>query len=122
MIATRLSRNRQVLRKKTCSVRLNDSPTRGPAIRPAMNVPVPTVESHETSKNAISAYCFGTTGGVRITCKCRPGAGGFQETVSSTLVMDGCRHSTTKAARSRKGDHATRLLPNTNVGTYFQTG
>ena len=55
MIANRLHRSRQVLRQKTCNVRLKDSPTRGPAIKPAMNVPVPTVESHEMSKIADSA-------------------------------------------------------------------
>ena len=67
------------VRKKICSVRLKERPRSGPAIRPAKKVPVPGVESHETSKKALSAYCWATTGGVRITCRWSPGTGVLSE-------------------------------------------
>src|ERR1022692_4810741 len=65
MMAIRLRRRLRNTRKKTSSVRLNDRPSSGPAIRPAMNVPVPGVESQEISNRAGSAYSLSTTGGNR---------------------------------------------------------
>ena len=45
MMAIRLRRRLRSVRKKSSKVRLMDSPSRGPAIRPAKKVPVPGVES-----------------------------------------------------------------------------
>src|ERR1035437_7604213 len=121
-MATRLRRRLRTVRKKISSVRLNDSPSRGPAIRPAKNVPVPGVASQETSNTAGSLYALRTTGGVRITWRCRPGTGGRQETESSTLPTGGDPQSTTNADSSRNGDQAFTMRGKVSGSATFVAG
>src|ERR1017187_4475302 len=86
MMATRLRLRLRKVRKRISNVRLNDRPSSGPAIRPAMKVPVPGVESQEMSNMAGSAYDLRTAGGCRIPGRWSPGSGCFQEKESRNLV------------------------------------
>src|ERR1019366_4316274 len=122
MIATKLSFRLRNTRKKTFIVRLNDRPSSGPAISPAMNVPVPGVESHEMSNIAGSAYAFTTTGGVRTTNICRPGTGCFQDTESSALATGANPQITTNAESSRNGDQAFTSRGKVSGSSRFTAG
>src|ERR1035441_2503777 len=97
MMAATLRRIRQQQRTKTVRVCLRERPSSGPLIKPARNAAVPGVAIHEKSNRADSANGLAVTGGMRITSRCRPGTGGFQEVRSSNLATGGAPHNTTSA-------------------------
>ena len=71
---------------------------------------------------AASAYSLATTGGMRITCRCRPGTGCFMETESSTLVTGANPHSTTNTDSSRNGDQAFTMRGKVSGSALSTTG
>ena len=115
MMAATLRRIRQQQRTNTLRVLFKDRPNSGPLISPARNAAVPGVAIHEKSNRADSANGLAVTGGMRITSRCRPGTGGFQDVRSRTRATGGAPHNTTSALTIRNGDQARRYRPETEL-------